>query len=102
MEVKGFNIQLDEDKLFDAVVERVTERVLYKYVDEQGRPDPDMEDEQFETLMTKRFEELLSQAVDRIAERHILPNLEAYVEDFQLQETSKWGEPKKEPLTFTE
>lgn len=44
----------------------------------------------------------INDAVSAMAEKHILPNVTAYVENLTLQEHNKWGEKSGKSLTFIE
>lgn len=44
----------------------------------------------------------IDKAVERIAEKHILPNVDSYIEKLTIQATNQWGEKRGERTTFLE
>ena len=87
------DLGLDSQVVEDRVVEHISEMFLH---------DANGHETDFNQRVQKLVNSKLDEAVEAIAKRNVLPNLEQYVEDFCLQETSKWGEKKGERLTFTE
>lgn len=97
LEALGFTREEIEQK----VIERIVDQVMRGYaVDEDGDEYPT--GSKFAQKLMKAVTEAIDQAVAAIAEKHILPSVGDYVEKVTFQETNRWGEPKKEPLTFKE
>lgn len=104
MDLKELGITKEE--LATRVVDRVAGRLLERRC---GRYDPEDDDDydstcptefsrEIETLIRERIHE----DVARLSEAHILPHVTAMVDDLTLQETTKWGEKKGKPVSFTE
>jgi hypothetical protein len=59
-----------------------------------------------ESKLQKDLDELVRQRIDErvtaLANEHVLPNVQAIIENWTLQETSQWGEKKGRSFTFTE
>ena len=85
---------LDLSRIEDLVVERIAESIL---TEDEGRQDSD-----FAVRVHARVEEKLNQAVDSVAGRNVIPNMEQYIENYCLQATNEWGEKKGEPLSFVQ
>jgi hypothetical protein len=100
LETLGFT----KDELSERVVERICEQLLtttyYDEDDEDGEPCTR------ESQVSRSLKELVKTRLDakvaEIAEKHVLPKIDAMVEDLSLQETNKWGEKKGSPVTFIE
>ena len=52
--------------------------------------------------LTALVESQVNETVQRLAEEHVLPKVNEYIENLCLQETNKWGEKKGEPVSFVE
>lgn len=93
----GISKEEIEKRIVDAVAESVLSDVGY---DEGG-------DETFgESAFHKKTRELIQKRIDTaiaaLAEKHVLPNVDAHIENLVLQETTKWGEKVGKPLTIVE
>jgi len=59
-----------------------------------------------ESPFGKALKEMVQQRIEvalaAIVEKHILPNVEQYIENVTLQATNEWGEAKGKPATFIE
>lgn len=103
MDIKALEaLGITKDELLDRIVDRVSDNLLREsYLDEDGEEAGDMPTA-FQRVMQDRVTKKVDQAIDAIAGRHVLPNVESYVENLCLQETNKWGERTKEAYTFVE
>jgi hypothetical protein len=56
--------------------------------------------------IAKKLDALIKQTVDEkvasLAEKHVLPNVNTYIENLTLQATNKWGEKTGQKMTFIE
>jgi hypothetical protein len=99
------DLGLTKKELAARIVDRAAEQLLNEFfqeVDEDGEEYTDTRPTKFRTLMQAQVKEKIDNAVEAIALKNVLPNVETYVENLCLQETNKWGEKRGEPLTFTE
>lgn len=95
------SLGLTREEIIDRVVERIADRLLREHaIDEDG--DDDALPSPMAKLLERKVAQRVSDAIDAIAGRHVLPNVAAYVETLILQETNKWGEKKGTPMTFVE
>jgi len=104
MDLKELGITKEE--LATRVVDKVSGQLLSRRV---GRYDPDEDGEythecptEFSSEVEKLIKERIHADVARLSEAHILPHVTAMVEDLTLHETTKWGEKKGAPVSFTE
>lgn len=97
LESLGFS----KEDLQERVIERLCEQILSgKVYDEDG--EVNYTDSQFKRKLDERLKEHINATINAIAEKHVLPNVTAYIENLTLQQTTKWGEKKGGPVTFIE
>jgi hypothetical protein len=97
LEALGFT----KDDLQERVIERLCEQILAgKQYDEDGNEEYD--DSQFKKKLEERLRSHITETVNAIAEKHVLPNVTSYIENLVLQTTNKWGEKQGTPVTFIE
>jgi hypothetical protein len=90
-----------QDELRERVVESVVDRLMQRvYFDEDGEPAYGQSGLKQE--LEKAVKARIDAAVNALADKHILPNVTAYLENMCLQQTNQWGEAKGEKLTFVE
>ena len=97
LEAFGFTREEIERKVIDRIV---TDLMRSIYIDDEDGEH--VHRSEFADRMANAVKESVDKAVAAIAEKHVLPNIGQYVERVTFQETNKWGEPKKEAMTFTE
>lgn len=86
----------------EEILDRVVERIASKLMCEVSEEEDDSWPKSFETRVRATTKEMVDEAVARMAEQHVLPNVSEYIEQITLQATNRWGEPKGEALTFVE
>lgn len=84
LEALGLDAQRIEDRVVETIVENLCEGVEY------------------DTRIQELVQQRIDAAVETIAAKHVLPNLQQYIEEFALQETNQWGEVIGRKQTFTE
>jgi hypothetical protein len=90
-----------KEELQNRVVDQLCENILSgKGYDEDGAEY--YEDSQFKKKLEERLKEHINATIGAIAEKHVLPNVTAYIENLCLQETNKWGEKTGQKVTFIE
>lgn len=95
------SLGLDHDKLAEKLVDRLAQNMLTSIgYDEDGG-------DWFGTSpFAKKLNDMVRARLDKIvndlADKHVLPRVEAMVESLVLQETNKWGEKVGKPVTFIE
>lgn len=52
--------------------------------------------------LQKAIKERIDQGIAKLAETHVLPNVDTYIENIILQETNRWGEATGAKLTLRE
>ena len=101
MEISAEALGFSQEEIAQRVVEHISTLMLHRL--ERGE---DGEDEEvasvFEVKLQERIKAQIDASIDLIAGKHVLPNITTHVEDLMLQETTRWGEKKKEPVTFIE
>jgi hypothetical protein len=101
LDLKMLGITQEElqDRVIDGIVERImNDRTFNEYGDPAGT-----EPSSLRARIEKNVMARIDAGIAAVAEKHVLPNVESYLENFCLQETNQWGEKKKgAPVTFIE
>lgn len=95
IEALGFS----KDELFKRVVDVVVDRYLSDYATNDDG-DTVKRTTKFERELSSAVKDRVDEAIAKIAEKHILPNAEQYVENICLQKTNEWGDKIGEALSF--
>lgn len=93
----GFTREELQDRVIEGIVERLMSR---RHSDEDG--DSFFGTSEFADRLEKRIQKGIDDAVGAVAEKHVLPNVHAYIESLTLQTTNKWGEAQGKRVTFIE
>ncbi|MEL7111405.1 MAG: hypothetical protein AAGK93_00525 [Pseudomonadota bacterium] len=79
----------------------MVERLLYSEgFDEDG--DIEIKSTKFQKQMKERIVAQVDGAIENIAAKNVLPNVEQYLLGFAIERTNQWGERKGEPVSFVE
>lgn len=92
---------ISREEIIDRIVDRLAEKLLHEHVygpegEDYERPAP------LARAIHDQVVAKMAEAVEKIAAKNILPNVETYVENLCLQETNKWGEKTGKKMTFVE
>lgn len=79
------------------IATRVVDRLVEQFTDESTTTGID-----FVPRVEKAIKAKIDERIEAALQAHVLPKITAMVDDLCLQETNKWGEAKKEPVTFVE
>lgn len=86
-----------------AIEEKVVTRLLQILTANAGDEEDDVPFiRNVEHAVVKRVRAAVDDAVRVAFDRHVLPNVQEYVENTTLVATNGWGEAKQQPLTFRE
>jgi len=102
MDLKSLEaLGITADTLIDRIVDKCVEQLMTDVsFDEDG------EEWRSRSRLAKqldyRIKRQIDETVNALAERHILPNVAAYIENLTLQTTNQWGEKKGQKVTFIE
>lgn len=103
-ESKGLALEMfgfTREELQDRVVEQIAEQVMRGVsLDEDGNEY--QRDSSFSNRLKTKIQERINTTIQALGEKHVLPNVTAYIEKLTLEETTKWGEKKGNPVTFIE
>lgn len=94
-------LEISKEEMIEKIVDRAVTRLFTSTsVDEDG----DAYDcsSAFKTTLDKYIKDRIQAEIEKIGEIHVAPKLHELIEGVTFQETNKWGEPKKEPLTLKE
>jgi hypothetical protein len=97
IESLGFTKEELQERVIDRICKDLLQSIEY---DEDGGEYPTSS--QFKDAIDRRVKERIEENINAIAEKHVLPNVSNYIENLSLQETTKWGEKRGEPVTFLE
>lgn len=90
-----------QEELQESVIGKIVDRLMEgKLVVDDG--EEFWSESPFSRHLNKRIKDHIDATVDALAEKHVLPNVTAMVENVTLQKTNQWGEAKDERITFIE
>ena len=92
----------DEQDIKERVVESIADRIMNGKDFDYDQEDWDASETNFAKSVKALVQERIDQAVEKVAEKHTLPNITEYLENLCIQKTNSWGEKKGEPTTFIE
>lgn len=95
LESLGFTKKALQEKVIELTVEKLLCGVTY---DEDGNVET--VDSKLQEKMRKLIKEKIDETVKIFAEKDVLPNVQKYIEDINLQQTNQWGEKQGEKITF--
>lgn len=76
----------------DDILDRVVDQVALKLIDESD----------FVARLEERVIEKVNASIDELGAANVIPSMKDFIDGYTIQETTKWGEKKGEPVTFTE
>ncbi len=101
----NFNLEqlgITKEELADRVVDGVARQLMFDVsVDDEGEMTGRLESG-FSRVLRTRLLEAVSEAVDALAEKQIVPALVAQLAELDFQPQSRYGEPKGEKITYKE
>ena len=104
MELK--ELGLTQEQIFEAVVNKISSELLQKPIkgidEDTGEEYDDYESTVYCQQLRKQIKAKIDTTIEVIIDKIVLPNAEQRINDIVLQPTSRWGEPKGEPLTFVD
>jgi len=89
---------ITKDELRERLITKLADELMGRGDHEDGYPT----EATFLKAMKKAVCERTDRTITDLAEKHVLPNVEKYIETLTLQETNKWGERNGKKLTFIE
>lgn len=92
---------MTQEELQDRVVKAIADKVMSTVgVGEEG------EEYAMSTSLKRKLDEAarkqIDEAINQLAQTHVLPNVTDYIEKFTIQKTNEWGEKKGQSITFIE
>jgi len=102
MDLKSLEaLGITADELINRIVDKCVEQLMTDVnFDEDG--DEWRGRSAIASQLDARIKKQIDDTVNALAERHILPNVSAYIENLTLQTTNQWGEKKGQKVTFIE
>ena len=89
-----------KEELQSKVIEKLCDQVMHGLrFDEEG---DFYEDTTFAKRLYAATRKHIDDSIDTLAEKHILPNVEAHIENTVLSATNRWGEATGQKMTFKE
>lgn len=103
MDIKTLEaLGISAEALGDRIVDQAVETLLHS----TGFNPETEEETSYKSQFKREIEERLQKAVDAkiaaLAEEHLIPRVGELIRNANLRQTSKFGEPKGEPMTFLE
>jgi hypothetical protein len=88
-----------KEELQDRVVSRIADSILSSVGYDPDEGETTVESK-FAKTVEKKCREHIDSVINHVAEKHLSPNVEKFIADLTLQETTSWGEKRGEPLSF--
>jgi len=90
---------ITKDEMQTRIINRAVQELLARGSLDDG--------DEFETgVVARKLDELLTQRIEEkvgeLADKHVFPQLDMYIEQLTLQKTNEWGEAKGKKTTFIE
>lgn len=98
LEALGISVESLEERIVDQAVEALLNATGYD-------PENDHEvryESRFKREIEKRIQDAVDAKISALANEHLVPKVGEMIESLTFQKTNNYGEPKGEPLTFTE
>lgn len=96
------DLGITEEELIERVVARIAASLLHGVAGHDEDGEPYMRSSEFSDRLQERVKERIDEAIDNVAAKHVLPNMESYIEGFCIQATNEWGEKRGEEVTFVQ
>jgi hypothetical protein len=105
------DLGITKEDLVDRLVGSLTERLLSEQGIRVQSTIPDAEDDDEPEMVTfsplgqalhGRVERAIAEAVDKVAARHVIDNLEEHLAGLDMTPTNRWGERQAEKMTLRE
>jgi len=101
MELTCESLGIKPEDIEEKIISRVVENLLgAPYMDEDGYEG--VEDSKYMKNLKELVQARIDSKVSEIADKHILPNVDSYIETLTIQKTNQWGEAKGKSVTFIE
>lgn len=97
LEALGFTKQELEEKLINQLCAQFLETTCADEDGEEVRVRSS-----FQRKLEAKITDMIDASITQLADKHILPNVSAYIEALCLQKTNQWGEKVGTKLTFIE
>ena len=98
LEELGFTKEELEERVIDQICDRVMRSVGYD-------PDGEVEythDSRFGQQINKAVQKKIEGHIEAMAEKHLIPNVQEFIETLTIQKTNQWAEKIGKPQTFKE
>jgi len=102
MNIETLNaLGLDAKQIENMIVERAVEALLSENgIDEWG--DESERPSDLSSRVSKMVKERIDAKVNELADKHLMPKIDAHIDNLILQETTTWGEKRGKPMTVIE
>ncbi len=96
------SLGLTKEEITERVVDRIVDQMLYCEQHDGEGESYKAERRDFTKAINDHVKARIDAGVEEIAAKHVLPNMQEYIQNVTLQATNEWGTAKGEPLTFIE
>lgn len=87
------------------LTERIVEKAVNDLMESHGFNENDDEvsyESQFKREIDKRIQQAVQDKISALAAEHLLPRVGEMIEQADMRQTNRYGEPKSDPMTFKE
>ncbi|MCP4569575.1 MAG: hypothetical protein GY841_18515 [FCB group bacterium] len=101
MEITLESLGLTQEEITERIIDNMVDRLMKQCSFDEDGDECHRSSELWKKLQVK-IEERIDTAIEEIADKHVIPKVDTFIENLVLQQTNKWGEAKGEPVTFVE
>ena len=94
-------VKIDLDSL-GFTKDEIKQRVIDLIAEQVRGGECEEVESQFDEALDAAIKEKINTAIDKLAQKHVLPNVAEYIENVTLKETNRWGEEIGRQKTFIE
>ena len=100
-EISLEHLGFTKEELQDRIIDRICEKMLTTITTDDEETEFTTSTP-FKAKLQTAIQKQIDDSINRLAEKYVLPNVAAYIENLSLQETTRWGESKGQKITFIE
>ena len=102
MELTCEQLGITKDDIADRVAANIADAMMQSYIGADEDGNAHFGESKFASRVKSRVEEIVGDAVKAVADKHVPPNVEQFLAEFRIPQTTRYGEPTRPPLTFIE
>ena len=103
MDIKTLEaLGVSPEDLAERIIDQAVNALLYSTGFNQDAEEEVTYESKFKNAIEAKIQQTVDQKISAIASEHVLPKVGDLIEQANMRQTSKYGEPKGDPMTFKE